>query len=208
MRLTTSLATAVNTVAAICIASAIAFPHSAGAATTADQAYNTGVTALARNDTAVAIADLIVAKDRAPRDQEITAALSSARLQSGGDIHAPEPWPISATELGTALVLANLAFAASLVALRRRAPQVALAVLTICLAALWIARLQSPSYAVVSKSGIATHAANDATSLERFPTHLGDELPIDTARGEWLLVRGSDGTRAYIERSAVVVAAD
>ncbi len=170
---------------------------------TADAAYNAGIDALARGNTASAVADLASAHDLAPRDAEIAAALANAREQTGSLIHAPEPWPVSSTELGGALVLVSVVLAA-LIALRRPFVRNG-AIVVAVVAALWLTRLATtPDYAIVAKADAATHVVPDTASLTRFTVHQGDELAIESRDGDWLKVRGPDGTRAFIETSVTV----
>jgi hypothetical protein len=169
------------------------------------QAFDLGVTAATRGDAPSAVAHFLEARELSPRDAEIADALAAARETSGSQVHAQAPWPIAATELALVLVLVNLGAS---VAAAMRASRRALYAAGACwllVAALWITRVATrPEYAVASRENVITHVADDATSMERYRLHAGDEVLVKGHRGEWLKIQGPEGA-AYVAEADVVL---
>lgn len=177
---------------------------------TADHAYDAAVTALKSNDAPTAIAYLLHARTAAPRDTQVAELLTQARTESGSVIHQPPPFPVATSDVGALLVVVNLVLCVIIArAALRRFLGVGIAVWLACFVA-WAGRTFTvPTFAVVARADVVTHVADDATSLERFRTHVGDELVVERQLGEWLLVSTPDGERAYLAvRDVVSVKAD
>jgi hypothetical protein len=172
----------------------------------ANEAFDLGATALANGDAASATAYLLEAHDLAPRDGEITTALTATREATGSQLHGSAPWPVAATELALVLVLVNLALAAALALRASRRLLLIAGACWLVLAGAWLTRtLTRAEVVVVSHPEVMTRVADDPTSLERYRVHLGDELRVTAHRGEWLKVEGPDGA-AYVSRQDVVSA--
>jgi hypothetical protein len=170
----------------------------------ANEAFDLGVTALAKGEAATATAYLLDAHDLAPRDGEITAALAAAREATGSQLHGASPWPVAATELALVLVLVNLAVAAGIAFRASRRLLLAGGAFWVVLAGAWLARtVTHAEVVVVRRSEVITRVADDTASLERYRVHLGDEVRVTARRGDWLKVTGPEGA-AYIEVADVV----
>ena len=165
---------------------------------TANEAFDAGVSALGRDDHPTAIANLLVARDAAPRDTEITAALEAARSASESRVHVDAPLPIATTDLALLLVLVNAALCVCLaLRVRRALLRACFAAWAVALAG-WLTRgVTQRHYVVISAAEAASHAADDDASLERYRLKRGDELVLLESRDGWLKVDGPEGP-AYV----------
>jgi tetratricopeptide (TPR) repeat protein len=186
--------------------------------------YNLGNAQLRAGDLGPAIASLLRARARSPRDSEIAANLAFARSSVRDAIAPPEPgevagalffwrYALSASETWW-LVLASMIVAGALLALlqTRRDSDVlrwatcfALALLLAAAASLASYRFRPRDVAVVLPLEVEVYSGTRVDTVVRFKLHAGSEVAVTDIQNDWVRIELPDGEQGWLQAEQVEV---